>query len=265
MSSKIQPNFKDALSTYYQLKGKYENKINKSIQDIALNKSLSKSEKQIAYQNLKKKCINCGKSGGTLFGQTKNMLTAKCGNQEKPCNLNIELEKASYTLLPNDLVENNNNLIFLKNKIIDSKLDYLFGFEDKDNTLQKFSEFKDDLVKQVKIYQKNSEKYLIATQNLDNIQDIEKLEETLSFEIFNFKELIANYNSSKSTSFIKEALQLYVNRINDITKNIQKLKYKYQDVENEDGTSVLIQKSFTINDLLNIIPGTQNRIITFSL
>ena len=42
MSTQAKTNFKDALSTYYQLKGKYENKINKSIQEIALNKSLSK-------------------------------------------------------------------------------------------------------------------------------------------------------------------------------------------------------------------------------
>ena len=45
---------------------------------------------------------------------------------------------------------------------MNSKLDYLFGFEDKDNTLQKFNNLKEDLVKQVKLYQKNSEKYLIV-------------------------------------------------------------------------------------------------------
>ena len=265
MSTQAKTNFKDALSTYYQLKGKYENKINKSIEEIALNKSLSKSEKYMAYQNIKKKCINCGKNGGTLFGQSKSMLTAKCGNTENPCNLDIQLEKASYTLVTNDLVINNKNLTFLKNKIIDSKLDYLFGFKDKDNTLQKFNDLKEDLVKQVKLYQKNSEKYLIAIQNLDNIQNIEKLEETLSLEILNFKELINNFNSSKSTSFIKEALQLYINRINDLTKNIQILKYKYEDIEKSNGENILIQKSYTINDLLNIVPNTQNRIIAFSL
>ena len=74
-----------------------------------------------------------------------------------------------------------------------------------------------------------------------------------------------NFNSSKSTSFIKEALQLYINRINDLTKNIQILKYKYEDIEKSNGENILIQKSYTINDLLNIVPNTQNRIIAFSL
>tara|TARA_Y100000389_G_scaffold76400_1_gene73054 strand:+ start:1402 stop:2211 length:810 start_codon:yes stop_codon:yes gene_type:complete len=269
MASKTptQPNFKDALSTYYQLKGKYENKINSSVQEIVLNKNLSKSEKFELFKNLKKKCINCGKPGGMLFGQSQNMLTVKCGNSENPCNLDIQLEKASYTLLSNDLTSNNNNLTYLKNKIIDTKLDYLFGFNDKENTLQKFNEFKDNLVKEVKIYQKNSEKYLVATQNLDNIQDIEKLEETLSLEIFNFKELITNFNSSKSIAFIKEAVELYVNRLNEISKNIQTLKYKHEDVDKnyKTGENILIQKSYTLNDLLNIKPGTQNRIVSFSL
>ena len=56
MASKTptQPNFKDALSTYYQLKGKYENKINSSVQEIVLNKNLSKSEKFELFKNLKK-------------------------------------------------------------------------------------------------------------------------------------------------------------------------------------------------------------------
>ena len=267
MSKKKEVTFNEALSKYYQLKGKYENNINNSLQKIILNKNLTKIEKQEAYKSLKKKCVICGQFGGTLFGQSGNMLTAVCGNVASPCNLDIKLEKASYNLLNNNLSEARNSLNNLKNKIIENKLNYLFGFESKNDTVEKFNFNKENLVNQVKQYKNDSEKYVNVTQNLENLEDLKILNETLSLEISHFKNLISNYNSSESKAFVKEAVELYKNRIKELTKNIQELSYKYQDV-NIDFISNeinLIQKVYLLKQLENQVPGTENKIISYTI
>ena len=58
------------------------------------------------FVELKKKCISCGKGDGTIFKQEDNVLIAKCGNINRPCKLNIRLQKAKYE----DIAKDINNL-----------------------------------------------------------------------------------------------------------------------------------------------------------
>ena len=43
-------------------------------------------------KNLEKKCIQCGKSGGTLFSNENYIYSAKCNAVDKKCSLNIEIK-----------------------------------------------------------------------------------------------------------------------------------------------------------------------------
>ena len=56
-----------ALNEYYKLKSKYENEIMKSKKIIMNDSSLSSKEKRQKYLQLKPKCINCKRPGGTIF------------------------------------------------------------------------------------------------------------------------------------------------------------------------------------------------------
>ena len=94
--TKVQPTvtFDEALNRYYKLKGEYDKIRRKAVRNIADNQLLSSTEKHEKYIAEKKKCIVCGKSGGTIFRQEGTILTAKCGNEENPCRLNIQLQRA---------------------------------------------------------------------------------------------------------------------------------------------------------------------------
>ena len=96
MSFEDSTKFNEALNRYYILKSKYELTINKEVVKLIKNKILTKTAKQEKFKQLKKKCIICGKEGGTIFNQEGNILIAKCGNLVNPCKLDIQLQKAKY-------------------------------------------------------------------------------------------------------------------------------------------------------------------------
>ena len=77
--------FHQAFNDYYKLKQQYDNQIEKEVTKLRKDTGLSNKEKHERFNNLKKKCINCGKQGGTILKQDGNILLAKCGNVQKPC------------------------------------------------------------------------------------------------------------------------------------------------------------------------------------
>ena len=92
--------FETAFNDFFKLKHLYEEKINKAKNIIIKNKNLNAQEKREKFKSLKKKCINCGKEGGTTFKIYDNILEAKC-NASTPCNLHIKLQRAKTKLLNN--------------------------------------------------------------------------------------------------------------------------------------------------------------------
>ena len=88
--------FNQALNDFYKLKRQYEDQIQKEISKLRKNTILTTKEKHDKFKQLKLKCVNCGKSGGTIFKLEDSILSAICGNVENPCNLDIKLQKAKY-------------------------------------------------------------------------------------------------------------------------------------------------------------------------
>ena len=265
--AKTANNFSTAISTYYKLKGDYENKTRKSIKEIYNDSTLNSEQKRKVYTRLKKKCIICGKAGGTIFEQDDNMLIAKCGHIESPCKLDIKLQRAKYDNIINYLSETNKSINTYKNNIIDTKLDYLFGFTNHSSTISKFDELKSNLVKIVKLYQDNTNKYINTIYNYNEISKINSLGSQLDGNINSFKENIEMFNKSGEISYIKDALELYINTIKVINKQLREAKYKLQQIYKDKDTEVvyLIQKIYTLSDLLIIQPGTENKVISFSV
>jgi hypothetical protein len=218
--------FDDAISTYYKLKGQYNSNINKQVKEI-YDKKLSIDEKKTKFAEIKRKCIVCGKLGGTIFEEDNTMLLAKCGNQDNPCKLDIKLERAKYDNILKVINTQNGDINRYKNDIITTKLNFLFGFKSQETTLSEFEKLKGDLVKIIKQYQDNTGKQ----------------------------------------SFLKDALELYVDTIIVINKEIRALKYKIQEViHNKDNdTYKLVQNSYTLSDLQIIQPDTENKVIIFSV
>ena len=89
--------YKEAFDAYYSLKRQYDNQVERQKRKIIANTNMSLREKQNAIKNIDVKCINCKKSGGTIFKHDGKRLSAVCGNVEDPCSLHIDIERGTYS------------------------------------------------------------------------------------------------------------------------------------------------------------------------
>ena len=136
---------KDAIDNFYRLKQEYHNNVISEQKKIMKNKTLTKQQKKLRLRDIKGKCVNCGSSKGTIFSQTEGTLKARCGNVEKPCNLNIEIYRGIYNNLTEVSLFIENELQELKTKIITAKLDLLFGYQDEATAIGKFESYRQEL------------------------------------------------------------------------------------------------------------------------
>lgn len=257
--------FNAAIDKYYKLKHNYDKSIKKAVKSIRDNTLLNVAEKQEKFREFKSKCIHCGKTGGSVFIQEGDMLIARCGHSDQPCKLNIQLQRAKYQNLSTSLSNQNSYVNNKKIDIILTKLNYLFGFSSETKTLEIFNKLKVELIEEVKKYQKFNEKYIDIIENKSNRDEIIRLNNTLFSVIQNVKELIKEFEESGETQFIKDASELYVKQIIEIVKKLQELKYKIQYVYTEDNEHHLVQKTYSQSEMQVIVPGTENKIIAFTI
>ena len=81
--------------------------------------------------------------------------------------------------------------------------------------------------------------------------DVINLTELQIFEfVKEIKQLVADAKLEEEPQYLKEAVELYINRLMSALTTNRKNKYSYQDVEmDEDGNHKLVQKPVTIYDL----------------
>jgi len=256
--------FTQALSAYYNYKQEYESKISKKIKEIHNTTDFTNEEKHNKFLKMKKTCIICGQSGGSIFFQDKNKLVAKCGNVDFPCNFNITLQKSKYNILTNVIKEQTAIINYYKNAIINIKLEFLHGLKNEEPTISEFEDIKNKLITIVNLYQPNYKQF-INLYNIDNLSAISMESDRLTDTIIALKNLIDNYDKTKDAQSIVTALELY-KEIKIINKKLSSLKYKINEFTNNN----LIQESYTNKDLQVIDPSdnteeNENKIIVFNI
>ena len=264
--SKQTISFDIAIEKYYKLKNEYDSAIQKNLSKIRANQSLNSAEKQEKFRALKTKCISCGKSGGTIFKSNNGVLIALCGNVEAPCKLDIQLQRAKWENIGQDVL--NRSIIVNKKKIdiISTKLKFLFGFTNEQNTISVFNKFKAELIGEVKIYQQLGEYYKNVIENGANKDEINRLNDGLFILIHKFKDFIKEFDETGEMRYLKDAGELYVNEIMKTVEKLQNLKYPLEYIyTDDDDTNHLVQEHYLPSQLQTIVPGTKNKIISFTL
>lgn len=253
--------FNTALFNYYKLKREQEEKFNKEKAKLIKNVVLTTKEKRERLRDLEKKCPSCGKNGGIIFSQDKNLLIAKCGNSLKPCKLDIQLQKATYQNLNNQISNINQNIKNNKIQTVKSKFNFLFGYDKEEIVLQDFNKLKAQLIQEVKKYQDIFSKYIDIIAPKDPIEKNDRL----LLLINEFKELIKKYETTNDSIYLREALDIYLQSIIKITKEIRDIKYKYNGIYNneKENTHNLIQDVFTLDQLVVPIANSENKIISY--
>lgn len=234
------------INSYYSLKQKYDEKYTKAKKKFLNNDMLTTKEKKDGVKDIKMKCVNCNREVGTIFSIEDGILKAKCGSNDAPCDLNIEINRGKFVnkeLVYKEYLDAVNDG---KERIIKTKLDLLFNFKTESEVLKEFEELKKELKEDVDMMLKFRKELLEITYNLENKDNINENMESLYDNINTFKKNIQNYEETNKVQFIKDAVEIYKNEMLPLLMKHRELQYKTMNIEyNEnDKTFHLIQKKF---------------------
>lgn len=266
-------NIKDALNEYFKLKNKFEDINNKFKKKLLNNPSLSNREKRRQFLKYKPKCINCKQPSkkGTIFSiipksnednnSSTRIFKASCGNIIEPCNLNIEIEMASYDSIEDTLSILQDLIKGLKNEIIIDKNKLLFGLISTENALENFDKIKSDLNDMTVIY----EEYLTTYFNIidNNLRKLELNESMILYYqlIANIRENILKMKEFNDVKFAQDIAFIYESQLLPLLQKIRELKYKTNYVNNDDGICVLNQAKYSAIDIY--LTSKKDKIISF--
>jgi hypothetical protein len=247
------------INEYYRLKSKYDNDNEKNKKKILNNKMLDMKEKKAEFKQLKPKCVNCGRPGGTTFASivSKDSMGAKfrelrafCKATE-PCGLNINIAVGNFENINDILKMIDGEIYTAKNEIINDKNKLLFGLTTTEKALGNF-----DLQKAtIKDFTDLLETYLqIHIKLTDDPETKAKLNEEVEKSYLLIQQIraaIKNFNETNSIEFVRGGVEVYNDQLRPVLNEILKLKYKENMVvfEESSNTYHLVQRAYSIKDL----------------
>jgi hypothetical protein len=247
----------DAINEYYKLKMKYEADISKNKKKLINNTHLSLKEKRREFAQLKPKCINCKRPGGTIFSTTFDTATdsrelkAICGIRAQPCNLNITILVGNFELFPITLNDLSSQIKDEKTNIINNKNRNIFGYITAQQTVTLFEELKEQVSDTTALYMSYLEEYLDIVDNKQKNNDLKRDQEFFYSFLSEIHNAINLFHSSDNTQYMRDAVDIYVNKLLPLLEKIMKLKYNENKVwyNENDNTYHLIQNKYTFKDI----------------
>ncbi len=247
------------INEYYRLKSKYDNDNEKNKKKILNNKMLDMKEKKAEFKQLKPKCVNCGRPGGTTFASvvSKDSMGAKfrelrafC-NATEPCGLNINIAVGNFENI-NDILKMIDGEIYnAKNEIISDKNKLLFGLITTEKALENFDSEKATIKDFTSLLETYLQIYIKITDDPETKAKLNEEVEKSYLLIQQIQASIKNFNETNSMEFVRGAVEVYSNELRPTLNQILKLKYKENMVvfEESNNTYHLIQKAYSIKDL----------------
>ena len=243
---------KEAVNEYYALKNRYTEDQKTVINKIMNKKSMSRKDKVREVRNAVFRCVNCKREGGTKFWKDSNYnLKAICGNVQNPCNLNIEI-LASLTVSEREINSEKESIEEAKQKIIQLKLNTLFGYITEEESVKKFNE-NSKILKNERINNNiNNEKYSYYSiqNNPEKIRLIHKKMEIVYSELADIRKIMENYNITNNEKLLNDVV-LKHQTIKSNINIIRSLKYPITEIVDEGINNVLKQYPFSFDEYLN--------------
>jgi hypothetical protein len=252
----------EALNEYFRLKSTYEEKFYKQKKRI-FEKSESKKQAKKEILTIRAPCVKCKRPVGTVFSLKNGRYSAKCGDVQSPCKLDIQIYVGDSNM-PLDYIlnifhEDNNEI---KDTIINQKLDTLFSYTSEDDSIKSFK-------KELEAFTSNSKtlkKLLDKKNELFYSEDKKHLIEKKNGEIFRINEriqaLIKEYEKTQNKEILKQAVQMQVKELRPEIQNLRILKNETMEILKEESEYHLFQYPVEISKLEHNV-GEPMRVIKF--
>ena len=247
------------INEYYRLKSKYNNENEKNKKKILNNKMLSIKEKKAEFKQLKPKCVNCGKPGGTTFasiiskesdGGKFRELRAFC-NAVEPCGLSINIAVGNFENISSVLKTIDDEIYNAKNEIINDKNRLLFGLTTTEKVLENFDLHKDSIRDYTSLLENYLQIYIKITDDPERKEKLNSELEKSYLHIQSIKDALYRFNETNGIEFVKSAVEIYQNQLRPVLNEVLKLKYRENVVvfDESDNSYHLIQRNYSIKDL----------------
>jgi len=250
MNPEEKKEFIEGLQVYYKMKQNYEEKIKKEKQKIIKMENISWRQKKNIFRKFIPKCINCNKSGGTLFttkyveNDNGRRITAVCGNFQNPCSLDIAINLGKIRLINEILIDDEKDIKEYKREIIKDKNDLIFGYIDKQTASEKFEYLKENLNETISLYELTLDNYSYILKKEQDKKEIEELKDDIKNSIKIIKEYFSKNNTNdKSMHYI---IELHDNLINS-NKKLRSILYPVMYIDKEDNVYCLEKKEYSID------------------
>lgn len=239
-SKKQKLNVNDAINEYYKMKSKYEETYHdKYIKPILRSKGKSKREKRLDFQKLPKpECINCKRNVGSIFTIKKNQaefcreLVAQCGDLNDPCPLDINIQYTQRNELNKEILDHDNDINAIKNKIIADKNNMMFGYIDQRKAVDSFNKDTTELKSITEAAGYIMDINIQINENPVKTNLIKTSEDRLGNELLMpFKDMVKTFDQNGNAEVLNRAVKFYVDEILPLTTSIRNLKYEVSYVD----------------------------------
>lgn len=261
--------WQEAVNDFYQLKRIYEDDKQKLILKIITHPNKTKEQKKKAIEDVKLRCVDCGKPVGTKFStkydekKDGRMLTAVCGDMVSPCGLNIKIFCGNTETYGSLIQMLEKEIEALKTKIIDEKNKLLFGFISNESAVETFDDYKKDLAELTERLASLLELYSSETDNRDTKEAIYKVQEEICKDIYLIKDSMKKFEIENNLQHVKDAVEIYKYKIVSKLNQLAHLEYVSQDVayDEETDSHVLIRRKTNMSSLELTLQD--NKVIAF--
>jgi len=247
----------DAINKFYQLKSKYEDDYEK--EKIALIKlknknNLSWKDVRFEFKKIFPKCVNCQRRVGSIFeikvnNEFERVLKAMCGDRKDPCPFDIEINLGITYDLRYLMNENEEETKKFKHQIILDKNDFLFGYIDSEEAVQKFDEIKNEINGSIE----SSEYYMSLLNeqiyNVDKKNNLKKIQTEVYTNISNIKKYADEYKKTHNKQFMSDIARIYYQDMTPRLKEIMEEKYTASYVDQENNINLLVQEPISFENV----------------
>ena len=239
--SKKKLDYLESLNDYFKLKTDYETKLKKTKKN-AFEKGITIKDAKNRANSVKVPCIYCKEKVGTRFFIQDNYYMAICGNNTKPCDLNIKLYKGEYISFDYALTTYSEEIQNDKQDIIVTKMNSIFKFIDDNSANVKFE-------KDLKRFNETSELYKEVLHDYDEIynnfeksKQIDRKMEQIFQIRENMKKLLDEFKKTGNRKILIAAVEMYNRDLLPAFENLRLLKYGHMYIEtDENNISTLVQ------------------------
>lgn len=219
------------LDQYYALKQKYEATRTKEVRSIVAMPISTKNKKKMV-RAIPKKCVNCGKTGGTEFWRKDDILHAECAATPK-CELKMKVAAGFYSNVRDLMQITQDDMQEKRANIMRMKMDTLFNYMTE---AQSAKQFKQDL----EMYQGDEamfNTYEDYEENIVNDPVRERLIKKKTHEIYrvlrDVRKMMDEYNKSGDKQVLHDAVEKQVSELHTEVEMLRTLKYPVMEMVND--------------------------------